>query len=173
MAGSAPPPLRLRARAFAAMSVVLVGTVAGPRIAGDDAPALRLEAVLVKPAVARADTLCHLEARIANGGARTASAFAFRLALDGHDIGAYRDHLFMDPIAPGETRTLTLWSFWTNETSRPLPASGTLAVELTLESARWMKVEKDADGVSVWSDLGAVEGLPQTARADVKIDAKK
>ena len=139
MGGLARPPLRLRARSQAALLVVLAGTIAAPRLAGDEAsPALRLEAALVRPAVARADTLCHLEARITNGGAQTASAFAFRLALDAHDIGVYRDHLFMDPIAPGETRTLPLFSFWTNETSRPLPASGTLAVEHTLESARWM-----------------------------------
>ena len=171
MVGLPHPPLRLRARTFAALVVLLAATIAPPCLAGDDAsPALRLEAVLVKPAAARPDTLCHLEARITNGGAQTASAFAFRLSLDAHDIGAYRDHLFMDPIAPGETRTLTLFSFWTNETSRPLPASGTLAVELTLESARWMKEEKDAEGVIVWSDRGAVEGLPQTVRTSVKIE---
>ena len=171
MAGLARPPLRLRARSLTALLLALLGAIAAPRLAGDDdSPALRLEAVLVKPAAARPDTLCHLEARITNGGAHTASAFAFRLSLDAHDVGAYRDHLFMDPIAPGETRTLALFSFWTNETSRPLPASGTLAVELTLESARWMKEEKNAEGVSVWSDLGAVEGVPQTVRASVKIE---
>ena len=171
MVGSARPPLRLRARTFATFLVVLAGTLAAPRLSGDDAPpALRLEVVVVKPTVARPDTLCHLEARITNGGDQTASAFAFRLSLDAHDIGAYRDHLFLDPIPPGETRTLTLFSFWTNETSRPLPASGTLAVELTLESARWMKEEKDEKGTRVWSDLGAVDGLPQTVRASVKIE---
>ena len=129
-----------------------------------------LEAAVVRPATAAPDTLCHLEARIRNGGKTTASAFAFRLQLDGHDVGAYRDHLFMDAIEPGETRVLPLLSFWTNETGRPLPASGTIRVELTLDSARWMKQEKDAEGVRVWTDLGAVEGLPQTARASVAIE---
>ena len=168
MACMASSPLR---RARAALLVVFAATMAAaPRLGGDDAPALRLEAVLVKPTAARPDSLCHLEARIANDGRETASAFAFRLKLDAHDIGAYRDHLFLDPIAPGETRTLTLFSFWTNETSRPLPANGTLAVELTLESARWMKSAKDADGVRVWSDVGPVEGLPQTVRASVTIE---
>jgi hypothetical protein len=129
-----------------------------------------LEAVVVRPTSAPPDTLCHLEARLANRGAAIASSFAFSLKLDGHEIAAYRDHLFMDPIAPGETRTLPLFSFWTNESQRPLPASGTLAVELTLVSARWTKSERDAEGVVVWTDLGAVPGLPQTSRATVKIE---
>jgi len=170
MAWLARLPRYGRVRTIAAWLVVLMGAAAGPRLAGDEATAtLRLEAAVVKPAVAAPDSLCHLEARIRNAGSATASMFAFRLKLDTHDVGAYRDHLFMDPIAPGETRTLRLFSFWTNETSRPLPASGTLAVELTLESARWMKDEKDAEGTRVWSDLGAVEGLPQTVRASVAI----
>jgi hypothetical protein len=131
---------------------------------------LALEAAVVRPTTAAPDTLCHLEARIRNDGKEIASSFAFRLKLAGHEVGAYRDHLFMDSIAPGETRVLPLFSFWTNETGRPLPASGTIGVELTLESARWMKQEKDAGGVRVWTDLGAVEGLPQTARASVAIE---
>jgi hypothetical protein len=135
-----------------------------------EAPPLVLEAAVVRPTTAAADTLCHMEARIHNGGKEIASAFAFRLKLDDHDVGAYRDHLFLDPIEPGTTRVLPLLSFWTNETGRPLPASGTLRVELTLESARWMKQEKDAEGVRVWTDLGAVGGLPQTARASVAIE---
>ncbi len=32
-----------------------------------------------------------------------------------------------------------------------------------------MKAEKDAEGTIVWSDLGAVEALPQTARETVKL----
>jgi hypothetical protein len=156
--------------------IPLVVCVLGMALAGalpvraQDAPPLVLQAAVVRPSSAAADTLCHLEARIRNGGKEIASAFAFRLKLDDHDVGAYRDHLFLDPIEPGTTRVLPLLSFWTNETSRPLPASGTLRVELTLESARWMKQEKDAEGVRVWTDLGAVEGLPQTARTNVAIE---
>jgi hypothetical protein len=136
---------------------------------GEGGALLALEAAVVRPITAAPDTLCHLEARIRNGGMEIASNFAFGLKLDGQEVGAYRDHLFMDPIAPGETRVLPLLSFWTNETARPLPASGTIRVELTLEGARWMKQEKDAQGVRVWTDLGAVEGLPQTASASVAI----
>jgi hypothetical protein len=149
--------------------VAIVGLTATGASSEEGGALVALETVVVRPASAAPDTLCHLEARIRNGGRSTASAFAFRLMLDGHDIGAYRDHLFMDPIEPGETRVLPLLSFWTNETGRPLPASGTIRVELTLDSARWMKQEKDAEGVRVWTDLGAVEGLPQTARASVAI----
>jgi hypothetical protein len=137
--------------------------------AREEPAAVRLEAVMVEPATAAPDTLCHLTARIRNAGESTASGFAFRLKLDQQEVGSYRDYLFMDPIVPGETRTLVLWSFWTNETGRPLPESGSIAVELTLSEARWMKEEKDAEGTRVWTDLGAVEGLPQTARASVAI----
>jgi hypothetical protein len=151
---------------LAAAALVLAPSRALAQSAGTT---LVLEAVVVRPSEAAADTLCHLEARLRNTGKAIASSFAFRLELDDRGVGAYRDHLFMDPVAPGETRVLPLFSFWTNETGRPLPASGLLRVELTLEAARWMKQEKDAEGVRVWTDLGAVEGLPQTATASVAI----
>jgi hypothetical protein len=166
------PRSRLAALLVAGSAAAAMAT-APPRTWAQPASApLVLEAALVRPSQAAPDTLCHLEARIANAGNFTASSFAFRLELDDQDVGAYRDHLFMDPVAPGETRTLALFSFWTNETGRPLPASGALSIELTLESARWMKQEKDAEGVRVWTDLGAVEGLPQTASATVAIQKK-
>jgi hypothetical protein len=153
-----------------ALVIIVTVMVAPPRVSGEQETApLVLEAAIVQPTTAAPDTLCHLEARIRNGGKSTASAFSFRLKLDDREVGAYRDHLFMDPIEAGETRVLPLLSFWTNETGRPLPASGAIRVELTLDSARWMKQEKDAEGVRVWTSLGAVEGLPQTARANVAI----
>jgi hypothetical protein len=157
--------------AIAFALVIAAAVLLGPsRGAGAAEPArLVLEAAEVKPSSAPPDTLCHLRARIRNAGQTTASAFAFRLELDDHEVGVYRDHLFMDPIEPGQTASLELFSFWTNETGRPLPASGTLRVELTLASARWMKQSRDADGTRVWNDAGAVEGLPQTASAAVKI----
>jgi hypothetical protein len=169
MPRSASPPSLRRLRALlpalAALSLALAPAIG----AGSEAQVV-LEAALVRPTAAPADTLCHLEARVRNTGKTTASAFAFRLKLDDHDVGAYRDHLFLDPIEPGETRVLPLLSFWTNETGRPLPASGVIRVDLSLEAARWMKQEKDAEGVHVWTDLGAVAGLPQTATASVKIE---
>jgi hypothetical protein len=170
---SSGSPWAARVRAIVLALVVLAAAVArAPTSGAENAAPLVLEAALVDPTSAAPDTLCHLEARIRNGGEAIASSFAFRLELGDHEVGAYSDHLFMDPIAPGETRALPLLSFWTNETSRPLPASGSLRVELTLESARWMKEERDAEGVRVWTDLGAVEGLPQTALTSVAIERK-
>jgi hypothetical protein len=151
---------------LAAAALVLAPSPARPQTAGTP---LVLEAVVVRPTEAAPDSLCHLEARLRNTGKAIASSFAFRLELDDHEVGAYRDHLFLDPVAPGESRVLALFSFWTNETGRPLPPSGTIRVELTLEGARWMKQERDGEGVRVWTDLGAVEGLPQTATANVAI----
>jgi hypothetical protein len=130
---------------------------------------LVLEAATVEPKSAGPDTLCHLSARIRNDGKATASGFGFRVELDDREVGVYRDHLFMDPVEPGEARVLPLFSFWTEETGRPLPENGRIVVEVTLLEARWMKEEKDADGTRVWSDLGAVAGLPQTATFTVEI----
>ena len=121
------------------------------------------------PGSAPADALCQLRGRIKNAGQSTAAAFVFAVKLNGQEIAVYRNHVFMDPIKPGETRSLRLYGFWTSETGRPLPASGDLAVELSLLEARWMKGDKDAQGTIVWSDLGAVEGLPQTARQTVEL----
>ena len=89
--------------------------------------------------------------------------------VDGRELAVYRNHVFMDPIKPGETRSLRLYGFWTTETGRALPPTGGLTVELSLLEARWMKPEKDTEGTLVWHDLGAVEGLPQVARQTVDI----
>jgi hypothetical protein len=150
---------------------VLLGSlvVAAPATAQQSAPKLVLEAAEVTPAKAPADALCQLRARIKNGGTSVATAFVFALKLDGKEIAVYRNHVFMDPIDPGETRSIKLYGFWTSETGRPLPKSGDLTVELTLQEARWMKMEKDAEGARIWQDLGAVEGLPQTARRTVEL----
>ena len=109
-------------------ALLVAGLAAGGIMLGtpgsDAQPAsapLVLEAAIVRPDVAAPDTLCHLEARIRNAGRATASSFAFRLKLDDHDIGAYRDHLFLDPIEPGAMRVLPLFSFWANESGRALP----------------------------------------------------
>jgi hypothetical protein len=151
--------------------VALVGSllVAIPATAQQAAPKLVLEAAEVTPAKAPADALCQLSARIKNGGNAVATAFVFALKIDGREIAVYRNHVFMDPIDPGVTRAIKLYGFWTSETGRPLPATGDLTVELTLQEARWMKMEKDAQGARVWQDLGAVEGLPQTVEAIVEL----
>jgi hypothetical protein len=164
------PTLPLGIAPIAALAL-LAATVL-PAAAPAQAPAaskLVLEAVEVEPAPAAPDTLCHLEVRIRNGGEAIASAFAFRVRLDEHELAVYRQQIFLDPIAPGETRSLRLYSFWTSETGRPAPASGQLTVEVSLHEARWMRPEKDPEGVLVWKDLGAVEGLPLQARQTLEL----
>jgi hypothetical protein len=154
-----------------ALSGSLLGAVFvhGSALAQAAKPGLVLEAAEVTPAKAPGDALCQLRARIRNGGEAIAAAFVFAVRVDGKEIPVYRNHVFMDPIEPGETRALRLYGFWTSETGRPLPASGDLDVEVTLQEARWMKVEKDAGGARVWHDLGAVEGLPQTVQRTIEI----
>ena len=153
------------------LSIGLLGAALAcwPVFGQPPAPRLVLEAAEVTPAKAPADALCQLRARIKNGGDTVATAFAFALKIDGKEIAVYRNHVFMDPIDPGETRSIKLYGFWTSETGRPVPASGDLSVELTLQEARWMKMEKDAEGARVWQDLGAVEGLPQTAKQTITL----
>jgi hypothetical protein len=160
-----------RHRLTAAVFVALVATTvaAEPAPAQQPSPKLLLEAAEVTPSRAPADALCQLRARIKNAGQSIAAAFVFAVEINGRAILTYRNHVFMDPIKPGETRSLRLYGFWTSETGRPLPANGDLAVEVSLVEARWMKAEKDAEGTLVWSDLGAIEALPQTARQTVEL----
>ena len=132
-------------------------------------PKLVLEAAEVTPGTAAADALCQLRARIKNTGQAIASGFVFGVKLNEHEMGVYRNHVFMEPIQQGETHSLRLYGFWTSETGRPLPAAGDLVIELSLLEARWMKAEKDAGGTLVWSDLGAVEGLPLVTRQTLKL----
>lgn len=150
-------------------SLVAMALATLPAAAQEPGPELVLEAAEVTPRSAPADALCQLRARIKNGGKSIAAAFVFAVKINNQEIATYRNHVFMDPIKPGETRSLRLYGFWTSETGRQLPASGDLAVELSLLEARWMKPEKDAEGTIVWRDLGAVEDLPQTARQAVEL----
>jgi len=160
------PPVPRRVAALALLAAAIAAAAPGQ---APPASKLVLEAVEVEPATAAPDTLCHLRARIRNGGDAVASGFVFRVKLDDQELGVYRQQVFLDPIAPGETSSLRLYSFWTTETGRPAPASGRIAVELSLVEARWMRAEKDAEGVLVWQDLGAVEGLPLQARYTLEL----
>ncbi|HWM92180.1 MAG TPA: hypothetical protein VN493_15555 [Thermoanaerobaculia bacterium] len=123
------------------------------------APALTLEAVKVDPATPGPDTLCRLSVTVRNAGAKTASALAFRVKVDGKELPVYRNELFFRPVAPGAATEIRLHNFWSNETGRPFPASGKMTVEVTLVEARWMDV-KTENGAEVWTPTGSVEGLP-------------
>lgn len=123
--------------------------------------ALVLENVKVEPASPGADTLCRLTVTLRNTGERQASAMEFAVKINGRDVRAYKNRLFLQPIAPGATREIRLLNFWSNESGRPLPTDGKLAVEVTLARASWMGKEAKG-GADVWTPLGLADGLPLT-----------
>lgn len=122
-------------------------------------PALTLEAVKVDPASPGPDTLCRLGVTLRNSGTKTASALAFRVKVNGHELPVYKNELFFRPVAAGATAEVKLHNFWSNETGRPFPANGKMTVEVTLAEAQWMDV-KTENGAEVWTAAGPVEGLP-------------
>jgi hypothetical protein len=124
-------------------------------------PALTLEAVKVDPASPGPDTLCHLSVTLRNAGSRRASALEFAVKVNGQELPAYKDRLYLEPVEPGATREVRLFNFWSTEPGRPAPANGKLQVEVTLARASWM--DKTAQNeAEVWTPTGPVEGLPVT-----------
>jgi len=136
--------------------VPLILVLAGAKSAD---PALTLEAVKVDPTSPGPDTLCRLSVTLRSSGAKTASALAFRVKVDGRELPVYRNELFFRPVAAGATAEVRLHNFWSNETGRPFPANGKMTVEVTLAEAQWMDV-KTENGAEVWTAAGPVEGLP-------------
>lgn len=132
---------------------------------------LVLETVKVEPASPGADTLCRLSVTVRNTGDRQASAMEFAVKVNGRDVRAYKNRLFLQPISPGTAREIRLLSFWSNESGRPLPADGKLAVEVTLARASWMGKEAK-DGADVWTPLGLAEGLPFTHSLSLSLAGK-
>ena len=122
-------------------------------------PALTLESVKVDPASPGPDTLCRLSVTLHSSGAKTASALAFRVKVDGRELPVYRNELFFRPVAAGAAAEVRLHNFWSNETGRPFPTSGKMTVEVTLAEAKWMDV-KTENGAEVWTAAGPIEGLP-------------
>ncbi|HSG39363.1 MAG TPA: CARDB domain-containing protein, partial [Thermoanaerobaculia bacterium] len=84
--------------------------------------ALVLEKVTVEPASPGADTLCRLSVTLRNTGDRQASALEFAVKVNGREVRAYKERLFLQPVEPGAKREIRLLSFWSNESGRPLPA---------------------------------------------------
>jgi CARDB protein len=129
-------------------------------------PALILESVKVDPASPGPDTLCRLSVTLRNTGSRRASALEFRVKVDGKELPAYKDRIYLQPVEPGATREVRLFNFWSTEPSRPSPANGKLQVEVTLARASWMDKETK-DGAEVWTATGTAEGLPLTKSVTV------
>ncbi|MFP5286912.1 MAG: hypothetical protein ACLGI9_14320 [Thermoanaerobaculia bacterium] len=134
------------------------------------APGLSLEAVKVDPASPGPDTLCRLSVTLRNSGAKTASALAFQVKVDGRELPVYRNELFFRPVAAGAAAELRLHNFWSNETGRPFPTNGKMTVEVTLAEAKWMDL-KTENGAEVWTAAGPVEGLPVSK--SVTLDLKR
>ncbi len=124
-------------------------------------PALILESIKVDPASPGPDTLCRLSVTLRNAGSRRASALELQVKINGKELPAYKDRIYLQPVEPGATREIRLFNFWSTEPSRPAPAGGKLQVEVTLVRASWMDKETK-DGAEVWTLAGPAEGLPVT-----------
>jgi hypothetical protein len=124
-------------------------------------PRVTIEKVAITPTDPAADTLCKLRVTVANHGSEVASQLDFKVKINGQELPVYRNQLFMYPVPAGQTSEIPLYNFWSTETSRPMPADGKLAVEVTLAAARWMKITMEEE-VEVWQPLGDVEGLPHS-----------
>lgn len=136
------------------------------------APLLTLEEVSVEPASPAADTLCRLRVKLRNNGDQIASRLGFAVSLNGQDLGVYGNQLFMYPVAPGATEEISLYNFWTTETSRAMPADGKLRVEVTLKEAVWTRVEMETDEegeIEVWTPIGPVDDLPVKAAVTLQM----
>jgi hypothetical protein len=172
-------PLRSRAFYLAVFRVpvaaIFIALVLGSALAasaqGAKKQALVLENVKVEPASPGEDTLCRLSVTLRNTGERQASAMEFAVKVNGREVRAYKNRLFLQPIAPGATREIRLLSFWSNESGRPLPADGKLAVEVTLARASWMGKEAK-NGADVWTPLGLTDGLPLTQSLSLSMMGK-
>jgi hypothetical protein len=148
--------------------VLLAAALAAPLLAQEKKPALTLESIQVEPASPGPDTLCHLRVTLRNAGDRPASALEFVVKLNGRDLPAYKDRLYLEAVEPGATREIRLFNFWSTEKGRPAPADGKLALEVTLVRAVWMQ-KATKDGAEVWSAAGPVEGLPITKSITLKM----
>jgi hypothetical protein len=167
------PSLRLPIACLAATSLLLVGpAIAQQQSAAPAAPLLKLEEVSVEPQSPAADTLCRLRVKLSNAGEQIASRLGFAVSLNGQDLGVYGNQIFMYPVAPGATEEISLYNFWTTETSRAMPADGKLRVEVTLKEAVWTQVatETDEEGeIEVWTPIGPVENLPVKASVTLQM----
>lgn len=143
------------------LALFALASLGSPAPAQDAKPTLILESVKVDPAAPGPDTLCHLSVTLRNAGSRRASVLEFTVKVNGQELPAYKDRVYLQPVEPGASREVRLFNFWSTEPSRPAPANGKLQVEVTLARASWMDKETK-DGAEVWTPAGPAEGLPTT-----------
>ena len=125
------------------------------------APQVTIEAIAVEPSSPAADTLCKLSVTLRNHGTEMATQLDFAVKINDQALPVYRNQIFMYPLPPGETAEVSLYNFWSTETSRPMPQDGKLQVEVTIAAAQWTKVSME-ESTEVWAPLGPVPGLPHT-----------
>lgn len=160
--------------AFLMLGVLgLVTPNALPAVAAESAeseplPRLTISSIEVTPDKPAADTLCRLKVILDNQDPRIASQLGFTITINGQELPVYRNHLFMFPVEPGGASELPLYNFWSTETSRPMPTSGKLDIEVTLREARWMKIET-IEEVETWTPLGDVSELPVSRKITLKM----
>ena len=157
---------------LALAALLLAGPAAAQEETAATPPLVTITEVTVEPESPAADTLCRLRVRLRNTGEQIASRFAFAVSLNGQDLGVYRNQVFMYPVPPGTTEEISLYNFWTTETSRAMPADGKLRVEVTLKEAVWTRSEMETDEkgeIEVWTPQGPVENLPTSAAVTLQM----
>ena len=143
------------------LAAMLLLAMSGRSVAEPPAPAsgLSLTGVEVQPAAPAADTLCRLRVEIQNSGTQPASHLVYRVRVAGQDLPVYDKLVTLQTLPAGAKTEVRLYNFWSSETGRPYPADGNLTVEVSLEEARWVRVESK-DGEEVITPVAAVAGLP-------------
>ncbi len=132
-----------------------------------DTPPIQVEKVEVTPKNAGAETLCQLWVTIRNNGSHYASAFEFEVQVASHQLPVYGNHSFLTAVAPGESKRLRLFNFWTNETGRPYPGSGSLEVSVSLQQASWWTLSEQNEQTT-WTFVSDIEQASQVATVTVQ-----
>ncbi len=157
---------------IAVLLAAQLAVAAAPAEGPAEEPDVVLVGIEVTPESPGAETLCRLSATIRNGGARAVYSFGFDVELNGQPLPVYENQLFLQVIEAGASEDIALYNFWTSESGRPAPADGKLEVVVRLREARWVdvsEVEEDGETVEVWTPVGDVSALPQTASLTLEL----
>lgn len=154
--------------ALAGIIAVAAPSVGQEAAADSPAPEVTIESITITPDKPAADTLCKMSIRLKNHGQSIASKLGVTVSINGTQVPVYANHLWMFPLPAGEAADLSLYNFWSTETSRPMPKDGKLTVEVTLNEAERYSIEMAA-GVETWTPLGAAEGLPSSASVTLEM----
>jgi len=154
------------------MAALVLGLLPVTAPSAADEPEVVLAGFEVTPAEPGPETLCRLVATIDNRGSRAVYSFGFDVELNGRPLPVYEQQLFLQVIEPGASAEVALYNFWTSEQGRSAPADGKLEVVVRLREASWVEVtevEEDGETIEVWTPVGDVAGLPQTASRTLEL----